>query len=112
MPQIEVTINGRGYQIACDEGQESHVGQLAEYVDRKVAELVSSVGQVGDARLVVMASLLIADELAEAYATIDEAADAGRGGRNEAEGAEARAAMALSALAERIEGIAARLEAA
>jgi cell division protein ZapA len=110
--QIEITINGRPYQIACDDGQEAHITQLAEYVDRKVAELVTTVGQVGDARLLVMASLVIADELAEAYATLDETEEVGRGVRTTAQGSETRAAMALAALAERIEGIAARLEAA
>jgi len=110
--QIEVAINGRGYQIACDDGQEAHIAELARYVDRKVAELVSSVGQVGDARLLVMASLLIADELAEAYAALDEAQTAEKGVKNVADSAESRAATALSALAARIEGIAARLEAA
>ena len=112
MAQIDVTINGRAYQIACDDGQEEHITQLAGYVDRKVAELVTSVGQVGDARLLVMASLLLADELAEAYATIDESEETGRGSKHAAASAEARAATALTALAERIEGIAARLEAA
>ena len=63
MAQVDVTINDRSYRIACDDGQDVHVTQLADYVDRRVQELVSAVGQVGDARLLVMASLLIADEL-------------------------------------------------
>jgi hypothetical protein len=59
-----------------------------------------------------MASLMIADELADAYAALDEAAELGEGAKLEVKGAESRAAMAIAALAERIEGIAARLEAA
>jgi cell division protein ZapA len=110
--EIDVTINGRAYQITCDDGQEDHIAELAQFVDRKVGELVASVGQVGDARLLVMVSLMIADELAEAYAALDEAAELGQGVHTEAQSAESRAAMALTALAERIEGIAARLEAA
>lgn len=70
MPQVDVAINGRNYQIACDEGEEAHLAQLGEYVDRRVKELVTSVGQVGDSRLLVMVSLLIADELAETYADL------------------------------------------
>ena len=112
MAQIEVGINGRSYQIACDDGQEGHITELAKYVDRKVAELVASVGQVGDARLLVMASLLIADELADAYGALDEAKAEGAAAQGAVKGAENRAATALSALAARIEGIAARLEAA
>lgn len=65
MPRVDVSINGRSYQIACDEGQEDHLVQLAEFVESRVSELVAAVGQVGDARLLVMASLLIADELYE-----------------------------------------------
>lgn len=75
MPQVDVAINGRTYQIACDDGEEAHLAQLGEYVDRRVQELVSAVGQVGDSRLLVMASLLIADELAETYAELKTATE-------------------------------------
>lgn len=105
MAQVDVTINGREYRIACDDGQETHVRQLADYVDRRVSELVSAVGQVGEARLLVMASLLIADELSEAFASL-------QGGDSRANDAAQRLAEATEALAEKIEGIAARLEAA
>ena len=101
MAQVEVTVNGRNYRIACDDGQEDHLIELAGFVDRKVAELVSAVGQVGDARLLVMASLLIADELSETYAALKE----GQG----AASVEAHEAEIANRLAERIERIAARL---
>jgi cell division protein ZapA len=110
--EVDVTVNGRTYRIACDDGQESHIAELATYVDHKVAELVASVGQAGDARLLVMASLVIADELADAYAELDDTKEIEHGAKSAAQGAEARAAQALSLLAQRIEGIAARLEAA
>ena len=71
MAQVAVTINGRKYDIACDDGQEAHLTRLAQYVDRRVDELVAAVGQVGDARLLVMASLLVADELSEVYTELD-----------------------------------------
>ncbi len=102
MAQVDVAINGRNYRVACDDGQEDHLRQLAEYVDRRVMELVESVGQIGEARLVVMASLLIADELSESFASL-EAGDPE---------AEERLAQATDAVAERIETIAAGLEAA
>jgi len=101
MAQVEVTVNGRNYRIACDDGQEDHLIELAGFIDRKVAELVSAVGQVGDARLLVMASLLIADELSETYAALKE----GQG----AASVEAHDAEKANRLAERIERIAARL---
>lgn len=102
MAQVDVAINGRNYRIACDDGQEDHLRQLAEYVDRRVMELVESVGQIGEARLVVMVSLLIADELSESFASL-EAGDPE---------AEEKLAQATESVAERIESIAAGLEAA
>ena len=68
MAQVDVVINGKSYNVVCDDDQEDHLLQLAGYVDQRVQDLVNSVGQVGDARLLVMASLLISDELSEIYA--------------------------------------------
>ncbi len=79
MAQLDVNINGRSYRVACDDGQEDHLRQLAEYVDRQVMELVGSVGQVGEARLLVMACLLIADDLSESFATSQGKSDAEAG---------------------------------
>ena len=71
MSKITVMVNGRKYEIACDDGQEAHLTRLAQYVDRRVDELIAAVGQVGDARLLLMASLLVADELSEVYTELD-----------------------------------------
>ena len=102
MPQVEVTINNRIYQIACDEGQDEHLKRLAEYVDNRVQELVSALGQVGDSRLIVMASLLIADELSETYAKLQNAAS---------KKTEDAVINVTELAAQRIEHIAAKLEA-
>ncbi len=75
MAQVTVTINGRNYEIACDGGEEAHLTRLAQYVNRRVDELVANVGQVGDARLLVMASLLVADELSEVHAELEAVID-------------------------------------
>ncbi|MSP51969.1 MAG: cell division protein ZapA [Alphaproteobacteria bacterium] len=64
MAQVDVAINGRTYQVNCDDGEEDHLRGLADYVDRKVGELVTSVGQVGESRLMLMVALVVADELA------------------------------------------------
>lgn len=108
MAQIDVTINGRNYQIACDDGQEDHLLQLGEYVDRRVKELVAAVGQVGDSRLLVMVSLLIADELAETFAELKNAGT--KGADEAAASAEASAAIAEDRLAATIEAAALRIE--
>src|SRR5438045_2460526 len=66
MGQVSVPVNGRSYAITCDDGQETRIRRLAQYVDAKVAEFVGSVGQAGEARLLLLASLVIADELSDA----------------------------------------------
>ena len=62
MPLVNVMVNSRAYTIACDEGEEEHLKELAAHVDAKTREVLSSVGQVGDGRVILMAALLIADE--------------------------------------------------
>jgi len=62
MPLVNVMVNSRAYTIACDDGEEDHLRDLAAHVDAKVKELLTSVGQVGETRLLLMAALLIADE--------------------------------------------------
>jgi cell division protein ZapA len=113
MAQVTVTINGRKYQVACDDGQEAHLTGLAQYVDKRAGELVASVGQVGDARLMVMVSLLIADELSDAYDKLEELG-AGEPAKSAPASLQASIDQAVGAeielLAERLEGIAERLK--
>ena len=71
MAQVTVTINDRDYEIACDDGQEIHLIKLSQIVDKRLRELTDVIGQVGDARLLVMASLLLADELSEVYTELE-----------------------------------------
>lgn len=65
MPSIQVTIAGRSYRMACGEGEEAHLEGLASTFDGKIQEMRDSFGEIGDMRLHVMASLTLADELAE-----------------------------------------------
>lgn len=109
MAQVKVTINGRGYDIACDDGEEGHVETLGRFVDEKVAGLVSEIGQVGDSRLLVMATLLICDELYEAYAKLEARGKGGGGAQTAVDG---DAAEHLAAMARRIDDIAASIEGA
>jgi cell division protein ZapA (FtsZ GTPase activity inhibitor) len=66
MAVVNVMVNTRAYTIACDDGEEDHLRELAGHVDSRVKELLSSVGQVGDSRLLLMAALLITDDMFEA----------------------------------------------
>jgi cell division protein ZapA len=72
MPLVEVIVNGREYQIGCDIGQEDRLRELANMFDKRVQVLTKSVGQVGDARLMLMAGLVLADELSNATARCSE----------------------------------------
>ena len=107
MGQVAVSINGRSYEVACDDGQEDHLVRLASYIDKKMAELISSVGQIGDTRLLVMSALLLADELSEAYNELTAL-------RGDDEVPDSRVNKTLVAgidsLAQRVEDIAAHLE--
>lgn len=108
MVQVTVTINGRGYQIACDEGQQQHLANLAADLDRRVGELTHAMGQIGDTRLLVMVGLLLADELAETQANLE--AERAKAASLPPE-VEETLAGGIEMLAQRIEDIAARLEA-
>ena len=66
MSEVNVTINGRQYRMACENGQEEHLLKLSQDLDQRIAQLRTSFGEVGDTRLTVMAALTVADELAEA----------------------------------------------
>ncbi|MBN9253825.1 MULTISPECIES: cell division protein ZapA [unclassified Mesorhizobium] len=65
MAQVTVSIDGKQYRMACDEGQEEHLIDLAERFDRYVMHLKDSFGEIGDQRLTVMAGIMVMDELSE-----------------------------------------------
>lgn len=109
MATVPVEVNGRTYDVACEAGQEEHLRQLGAHVAGRVDELVRSMGQIGENRLLLMASLLIADELSENSNEVARLR-AEEGQRSTAN--EEALADAIERLAERIEGIAARLESA
>jgi cell division protein ZapA len=117
MPLVNVLVNGRAYTVACDEGEEDHVRALGEFLDKRVRELSGSVGQVGDARLLLMAGLVITDELSEALAKLQERDNelqslksARAQTAEELQRYEDRASQAIEDAASKLEAIAARLE--
>ena len=66
MSHINVTINGRQYRMACEEGQEARLLKLAENLETRIGSLRGKFGEIGDARLTVMAALTVCDELMDA----------------------------------------------
>src|ERR1051325_5971737 len=110
MPLVNVMVNSRAYTIACDDGEEEHLKELAAHVDQKAREVLASVGQVGDARMLLMAALLIADERHELSGKTQAAPDSEKHSLHlRAEQAESAAADALESAAKRLEDIAIRL---
>ncbi|MEC9266083.1 MAG: cell division protein ZapA [Pseudomonadota bacterium] len=124
MAQVSISINGRPYTVACEDGQEPRLRELAAALDEEVSGLASAIGQVGDTRLLVIAGLSLVDRMADLAAELDgqgapaPSAPAANDGR--AEAAEARAEAAerrvaeleaqLAAATDRISSIAASLE--
>ena len=72
MGQVSVTLNGRTYRLECGDGEEAHLIELAEYLSSHVETMKFKFGQVGDDRLILMAALMVADELTEARRQLDE----------------------------------------
>ena len=110
MNHINVTINGRQYRMACEEGQEVRLLKLAESLESRVTELRGKFGEIGDARLTVMAALTVCDELLDATARIrvlEEELESQRNQRvavaDRARATQVAVANALNAAADRIE---------
>ncbi len=110
MSQVAVTVNGHPYKIICDEGQEPRIRRLAQYVDARVGEFVKDVGQVGEARLLLLAALVIADELSDANEALQQERSRVRAAETAAAEAADNAASGVHGVAQRIEALAARLE--
>jgi cell division protein ZapA len=110
MSHINVTINGRQYRMACEEGQEARLLQLAESFEARIGGLRGKFGEIGDARLTVMAALTLSDELFDAnqrIRSLEVELEALRDGRvvasDRARATQVAVVNALNSAAERIE---------
>jgi cell division protein ZapA len=110
MSHINVTINGRQYRMACEEGQEVRLLKLAENLESRIESLRGKFGEIGDARLTVMAALTACDELVDAGARIrsleqevESLRDSGAAAVDRARATQVAISNALNAAAERIE---------
>jgi cell division protein ZapA len=116
MAQVSVTINGRAYRMACEDGQENHLVKLAKNLDDRIVDLRGKFGEIGDARLVVMAAITVADDLAEMGKRVrqleDELAalqDARVVSADRSQAMNAAIVAAFNSASERIESISRRL---
>jgi cell division protein ZapA len=110
MAQVNVTISGRKYRMACDDGQEEELARLGHELDGRIANLRKSFGEIGDMRLTVMAAMILTEELSEASRRLNHAEaelaalrKASATAQEGAESAQADVAAAFNAAAERIE---------
>jgi cell division protein ZapA len=116
MSQVNVSINGRQFRMACEDGEEARLSRLAEELDASIATLRTRFGEIGDTRLTVMAALTLADQLAETkeklqrlepeLATLRNASVASA---DHSQATQSAVVAALNAAAERIETITKRL---
>ena len=116
MSQVNVTINGRQFRMACEDGQEDRVTDLARDLDARIEGLRAKFGEIGDTRLTVMAALTVADELAEMGLRVkrleQELAalqDARVSAADRSKTAQAAVAAALASAAERVENVTRKL---
>jgi cell division protein ZapA len=115
MSQVNVTINGRKFRIACEDGQESHLTGLAGQLDQRIAKLRESHGEIGE-RLIIMAALSLADEVTAVSARLQRVEmelaalkDTRSSAMETVKATQAAVSAALSSAAERIESMARRL---
>ena len=112
MAQINVSINGRQFRMACEDGQEDHLLKLAKDFDQRIEKIRAQFGEVGDMRLAIMAALTLSDELSDMAKRVrrleqevTSLQDARLVAADRAQATEAAIANAFTAAAERIEKV-------
>jgi cell division protein ZapA len=107
MGMVDIAINGRRHQVQCGEGEEPRLKRLAAYIDSCASKITQQHGQVPEPKLLLLTSLTVADELADAYEEVKKL-------RNQLAEAtkvpEREAAAALDRVAQRLEQLAAAME--
>ncbi|MCA0399220.1 MAG: cell division protein ZapA [Proteobacteria bacterium] len=112
MAQVTITIDGKQFRMACEDGQEPHLGELAAHLDTRIQMMRQSFGEIGDLRLTVMAALMVCDELSEEKKKVthaESAVEADRLARQQAASSENQKDTAIAgvidSLSQRIERI-------
>ena len=62
MAEVDITINGRSYRISCKDGEEERIKSLATLINSQVKKLSEKIGQLGEARMILLASLVLLDK--------------------------------------------------
>ena len=106
MALVTVTINGYPYSVGCEDGQEHHLLSMAAQVDQRVQSLKALGGQGGEASLMVLAALMLADELHDLHQELGRS----RSNTSADRVSDARLGRHLNKIAARAEEIARNLE--
>ncbi len=100
MGQVSATVNGRTYRLSCEDGQEARLREIADYISDKMRLVTAEFGQVGEDRLLLMAAIMISDELfdlrGEVSANAGAAASALRNAAGSSDGDSGAAAEGVS----------------
>ncbi|WP_339336707.1 cell division protein ZapA [uncultured Maricaulis sp.] len=110
MSRVTVSLNGRDFTIGCEEGQEAYLRELAASLDKRVTDVSAQVGQIGDLRLLLMASLILVDDLRESDSRIEALEGQLQRLRHENHGAASLHAEARDHLTAQLSRLAARME--
>lgn len=111
MPEVSVFVNGREFSVACGTGEEDHLVRLAAFVDKHVRELSQSSGaQAGELRLLLAASLVVADKFLDAEKEIENLRKAVAEAKRKANSEVEAVGPLVDNVAQRIENIAVLLE--
>jgi cell division protein ZapA len=108
MAQVTLRINGYAYTLGCQDGEEQHLLSMANEVERRIESIKAHAGQSGESRMLVMAALMMADDLFDTRKRLEEA-EAARGVAPEPK-PDPKLARRLNRMAKRAEDIAEGLE--
>lgn len=111
MAEVSVAINGRNFAIYCEDGQEQRVLDLGNYVDSRLREIAKAGAANNEAHLLVLTTLMLADEVFDLRENIDHMEGAVRSAQANGEN-EAEVAQAINELAERIDQVSGRIQSA
>ena len=106
MAQLTVHVNAKPYVVGCEDGEEAHLRALAAGIDAKAREAAPGAGQLGETRIMLLAALVLADELSEATARVAAAEGQLATLEDERRRADAKAVAALEAAVQKIEAMA------
>lgn len=109
MAEVTLTINGRNYGIACDDGQEGRVRDLGNYIDQRMREIAKAGAANNEVHLMILTSLMLADEVFDLRDSVGDLGDQVNNVQTSQVDEEGIAEV-ISELAERIDNIAGRIQ--